>query len=318
MGTLAVHILNALLYSSVLFLIAGGLSLIYGVMRIVNLAHGNLYAIGAFVTAWAIGLAVSAEWPTPVMFLLLPLAMTLSMSFDARDYLGSFPPPTLSLRWYAQFFSDPYLLKGLQTSVQLAGLTALFATALGLSAAVALQRLPTRAAQLLLSFFLSPLIVPGVVIGFALLIFYARAGVESTFVRLLGGHVLITFPYAIRTVLAALGDIRPSLIEVAQSLGAGPTRAFWTVTFPLARTGIAAGAIFAFVFSLDDVAVSIFLSDPDRYTLPVALVSMLHANFDLTIAAVAVLIMGTSIVLMLALDWIAGLDRVIGSGYYKT
>ena len=73
MGTLAVHILNALLYSSVLFLIAGGLSLIYGVMRIVNLAHGNLYAIGAFVTAWAIGLAVSAEWPTPVMFLLLPL-----------------------------------------------------------------------------------------------------------------------------------------------------------------------------------------------------------------------------------------------------
>jgi len=253
-----------------------------------------------------------------VLFLLLPLAMTLSMSFDARDYLGTFPPPTLSLRWYAKFFSDPYLLKGLQTSVQLAGLTALFATALGLSAAVALERLPARQAQLLISLFLSPLIVPGVVIGFALLIFYARAGVESTFIRLLGGHVLITFPYAIRTVLAALGDIHPSLIEVAQSLGAGPTRAFWTVTFPLARTGIAAGAIFAFVFSLDDVAVSIFLSDPERYTLPVALVSMLHANFDLTIAAVAVLIMGTSIALMLALDWVAGLDRVIGSGYYKT
>jgi len=253
-----------------------------------------------------------------VLFLLLPLAMTLSMSFDARDYLGSFPPPTLSLRWYTKFFSDPYLLKGLRTSVELAGLTALFATALGVCAAVALQRLPARQVQLLLSLFLSPLIVPGVVIGFALLIFYARAGVESTFMRLLGGHVLITFPYAIRTVLAALGDIRPSLIEVAQSLGAAPARAFWTVTFPLARTGIAAGAIFAFVFSLDDVAVSIFLSDPDRYTLPVALVSMLHANFDLTIAAVAVLIMATSIVLMLALDWVAGLDRVIGSGYYKT
>jgi putative spermidine/putrescine transport system permease protein len=130
--------------------------------------------------------------------------------------------------------------------------------------------------------------------------------------------VLITFPYAIRTVLAALGGIRPSLVEVAQSLGASSTTAFWTVTFPLARTGIAAGAIFAFVFSLDDVAVSIFLSDPDRYTLPVALVSMLHANFDLTIAAVAVLIMGTSIALMLLLDWVAGLDRIVGSGYYKT
>jgi putative spermidine/putrescine transport system permease protein len=66
------------------------------------------------------------------------------------------------------------------------------------------------------------------------------------------------------------------------------------------------------------VAVSIFLSDPHRYTLPVALVSMLHANFDLTIAAVAVLIIGASIGLMLLLDWMVGLDRVVGAGYYRT
>lgn len=73
MGVMAIHILNALLYSSVLFLIAGGLSLIYGVMRILNLAHGNLYALGAFVSAWAIGLAVNAGAPSAVLFLMLPL-----------------------------------------------------------------------------------------------------------------------------------------------------------------------------------------------------------------------------------------------------
>ena len=264
------------------------------------------------------GAIVGAVIVSSVLLLLLPLALTVSMSFDARDYLGVFPPPELSTRWYAKFFSDPYLLKGLKTSLQLASLTAIAATAIGLSAAVALDRLPRRYAQLLLAIFLSPLIIPGVVIGFALLIFYSRAGVENTFLRLLGAHILITFPYAIRTVLAALGGIRPSLVEAAQTLGASPTKAFWTVTFPLARTGVAAGAIFAFVFSLDDVAASIFLSDPDRYTLPVALVSMLHANFDLTIAAVAVLIMGASIALMLALDWVVGLDRVVGAGYYRT
>ena len=263
------------------------------------------------------GVTVAGMIVATVLLLLLPLAMTLSMSFDARDYLGPFPPSELSVRWYEKFFSDPYLVKGLKTSLQLATLTALIATALGVSAAVALDRLPGRLAELAISLFLSPLIVPGVVIGFALLLFYSRASLDDTFLRLLGGHVLITFPYAIRTVLAALGGIRPSLREVAQSLGASPTKAFWTVTFPLARTGIAAGAIFAFVFSLDDVAVSIFLSGPDRYTLPVALVSMLHANFDLTIAAVAVLIMGASIALMFVLDWVAGLDRVIGAGYYK-
>jgi len=265
----------------------------------------------------AAAVAVAGMIVLSVLLLIVPLAMTLSMSFDARDYLGAFPPTDFSLRWYEKFFSDPYLLKGLKTSLQLATLTALVSTALGLAAAVALDRLPGRHAELAISLFLSPLIVPGVVIGFALLLFYARAGVSDTFLRLLGGHVLITFPYAIRTVLAALGGIRPSLGEAAQSLGASPIRTFWTVTFPLAKTGIAAGAIFAFVFSLDDVAVSIFLSDPDRYTLPVALVSMLHANFDLTVAAVAVLIMAASVVLMLALDWIAGLDRVIGAGYYK-
>ena len=73
MSVLVVHILNALLYSSVLFLIAGGLSLIYGVMRILNLAHGNLYALGAFVTAWAVGKALAAGMPVALAFLLLPV-----------------------------------------------------------------------------------------------------------------------------------------------------------------------------------------------------------------------------------------------------
>ena len=73
MGEYVIHLLNALLYSSVLFLIAGGLSLIYGVMRILNLAHGNLYAIGAFVTAWAVGLVATADTPAPLLFLLLPV-----------------------------------------------------------------------------------------------------------------------------------------------------------------------------------------------------------------------------------------------------
>ena len=73
MSVLVVHVLNALLYSSVLFLIAGGLSLIYGVMRILNLAHGNLYALGAFVSAWAVGKALAAGTPIAVAFLLLPV-----------------------------------------------------------------------------------------------------------------------------------------------------------------------------------------------------------------------------------------------------
>ena len=148
-----------------------------------------------------------------MLLLLLPLALTVSMSFDARDYLGVFPPPALSTRWYAKFFSDPYLLNGLKTSLQLAALTAVAATALGLSAAVALERLPRRYSQTLMAVFLSPLVVPGVVLGFALLIFYARVGVENTFLRLLAGHVLITFPYAIRTVPSVKKSTKLTTLE---------------------------------------------------------------------------------------------------------
>src|SRR5207237_6910018 len=93
MGILLIHILNALLYASVLFLIAGGLSLIYGVMRIVNLAHGNLYAFGAYVTAWAVGVA-SSRAPWGVLYLLLPAGAL------AAAVLGAMLAPTLLRPFY--------------------------------------------------------------------------------------------------------------------------------------------------------------------------------------------------------------------------
>ena len=93
MDFLLINLLNALLYTSVLFLIAGGLSLIYGVMRIVNLAHGNLYAFGAYVTAWTIGLVVGRA-PAPVLYLLLPAGAI------AAAALGAVLEPTLLRPFY--------------------------------------------------------------------------------------------------------------------------------------------------------------------------------------------------------------------------
>ena len=88
-----IHLLNALLYASVLFLIAGGLSLIYGVMRIVNLAHGNLYAFGAYVTAWTVGLLAGGA-PATVLYLLLPAGAV------AAAALGAVLEPTLLRPFY--------------------------------------------------------------------------------------------------------------------------------------------------------------------------------------------------------------------------
>src|SRR5678816_3706353 len=92
MDILVVHLLNALLYASVMFLIAGGLSLIYGVMRIVNLAHGNLYAFGAYVTAWVIGRIIGSG---PEASASVALYALLPVGAVAAAALGAIIEPTL-------------------------------------------------------------------------------------------------------------------------------------------------------------------------------------------------------------------------------
>ena len=251
------------------------------------------------------------------VFLLGPILVSAAMSLDSRTFLGPFPPPELSLQWYERFFTEKYFLRGLRTSVILATIAAAVSTVVGVLTAVVLDRYEFRGKEALTAFFLSPLVVPAVVVGFALLLFFAQIGVIDGFARLLGGHIIVTAPYTIRTTIASLVGISPSLNEAALSLGANERAAFWEVTLPLASTGIVAGTVFAFAFSMDDVAVSLFLTDPQNYTLPVALISYMRANFDLTIAAAAMFLVVFTLALIFMLDRIVGLHRVVGQGIYR-
>lgn len=253
-----------------------------------------------------------------ICFLVTPIIVTTIMAFDARAYLGPLPPPALSFRWFAQFFSDDYFLRGLATSVQLAVISVAISLSVGVATAVAVERANFAGKDALISLFLSPLLVPPVVIGFALLLFLSHLGLVNGFVRLLCGHIIITAPYTIRATLAGLSGIDRSLTEAALILGATERRAFWDVTFPLARTSIVSGAIFAFAVSMDDVAVSIMLTDANTYSLPVALISSMRANFDLSIAAASVMLMLVTLALILILDRFVGLNRVIGQGVFRS
>ncbi len=253
-----------------------------------------------------------------VTFLIAPIIVSILMSFDARSYLGRFPPTEFSFHWYERFFSDTYYLNGLKTSLIIAVIAATVSTCAGVCAAIVLDRYDFPGKQALETIFLSPLVIPAVVVGFSLLLFFALIGVFQGYPRLLAGHIIITFPYAVRTTLAGLTGIRRNLTEAAMTLGANERQAFWDVTFPLARTGMVAGAVFAFAFSMDDVAVSLFLTSPQTYTLPVAMVSMMRTNFDLTIAAASVILMLFTIGLIIILDVIVGLERVIGGGVYRS
>ncbi len=275
--------------------------------------RGDARRIADDVGGWLV-LALLAVAAT---FLVVPLLVTVIMAFDARSYLGPLPPPALSLRWFVRCFSQETFIAGLRVSLALAVLAAGISSAFGVAAAIALERAAFPGRGLLLALFLSPLVVPPVVIGFSLLLTLSQAGVSNGFFRLLCGHVIITMPYTIRATLASLVGRDPTLIEAALVLGATERQAFWTITLPLIRTGIITGAIFAFAVSLDDVAVSTFLTDPTTYTLPVALVSAMRASFDLTIAAAAVLLMGVTALLILVLDRVVGFNRLIGQGMFR-
>jgi putative spermidine/putrescine transport system permease protein len=250
-------------------------------------------------------------------FLIVPILVTTVMAFDARPYLGPLPPPAYSLRWFRQFFADDYYLRGLATTAELAAASVAITLAAGVATAVALDRMPARHREALTSLFLSPLIVPPVVTGLALLLFLSRLGLVDGFARLLCGHVIITVSYTIRATLAGIAGIDRSLTEAALSLGANERRAFWDVTLPLARTGIVSGGLFAFAVSLDDVSVSIMLTDAHTYTLPIALISSMRADFNLTIAAASVMLMLLTLLLIFVLDRFVGLNRAIGQGVYR-
>jgi putative spermidine/putrescine transport system permease protein len=252
-----------------------------------------------------------------LLFLVAPLAVTLVMAFDDRPYLGPLPPPSYSLRWFREFFADATFQRGLAVSLTLAVFAAVISTLIGVAAACALDRGQILGSELLSTLFLSPLAVPPVVTGFALLLFLAKLGLYAGFYRLICGHIIITIPYTIRASVAGFAAIDKSLTEAALVLGATTHRAFWDITLPLARTGIISGAIFAFAVSMDDVAVSIMLTDANTYTLPVALISSMRANFSLAIAAASLMLLTLTAILIFVLEKTVGVNRALGEGMFR-
>ncbi len=237
-------------------------------------------------------------------FLLLPVAVVVLASFSTTAYL-TVPPQGVTLRWYGRVLQSADYLSAIGTSLLLAAVATLCALAIGIAASYALVRrvVPGRAA--VSAVVMSPLIFPGVVIGVALLQFYAALGVAGSFAGLVMAHVVITVPYVVRTTLASLAGLDAELEDAACTLGADRLTAFRTVTLPLMRPGIAAGALFAFITSFDNVPVSIFLTGVGNTTLPVKIFTAIEFGVDPTVAAVAsLLILSTALALILAERWV--------------
>jgi putative spermidine/putrescine transport system permease protein len=244
-----------------------------------------------------------------MVFMLAPLVLVVWMSFTPDEFFA-LPLTTFSLRWYREAFAYPGFVSAFVLSALLALAAATVAVALGFLAAYALVRFrfPGRAA--LDAFFVSPLLVPAVVLGIALLQFVNRLGLYNTFAGLLAAHVVVVVPYTVRVIATALRSVPEDVEWAAMNLGARRGTMLRRITLPLARRGSLAAFLFAFILSFDEVTVTIFMTGPAYQTLPIRVYNYLTDQVDPTVAAVSTLLIALSAVLVIALDRIVGLEHL--------
>lgn len=247
-----------------------------------------------------------------VTFLLLPLVVMIGISFTTTAYLR-FPPVGFTWKWYVEFLNDPSYVSALWTSAGLALISAAAAVALGVPAALVLARTRFSGAHAIRGLFLSPLVLPSIVVGAAILQYASLFGFSRTYFALLIGHVAIVIPYVVRTTLASLAGFQNSLEEAARDLGASGISAFFRITLPIIKPGVIAGALFAVIISWINVEVSIFNTTFDLMTVPVKLFNHVQYLVNPMIAAVSASTIYVAIVLVIALDLMVGIDRISSS-----
>ena len=232
-------------------------------------------------------------------FLFLPLAIIAVTAFNTASTI-SFPISGFTFKWFANVFATKSFLSGFQLSFLL----------VGVPAAYALSRNSVRGKKLLKSFFLSPTIIPGIVVGYSLYQFIVLKLKLPVMQGLLIGHFLVVLPYVIRVVGSALEQFDFSIEEMAWTLGCGKAQAFFKVVLPNISSGIVAAFMLAFINSFNNIPVSMFLSGPGVRTLPTALMNYIEYFYDPTVSAVSVLLMAATIAIMFVVEKTLGIGAL--------
>lgn len=233
--------------------------------------------------------AIVAIWLIAPMFIVFPISFSGDPSFQ-------FPPRSWSTRWYESFFTNRQWTDALGNSALIGLLVAIFATALGTIAALAINRSTSRLAGSAQALMLTPMIVPPIIAGAGIYTFFLRTDLVGTIFGFVMVHITLALPLVTIAVNASLSGYDRSLELAAASLGAGRLKTFFTVTVPLIAPGMMAGLVFAFVTSFDEVIVSQFMVSPALQTLPIMMYTSVTRTTDPTIAAAAAMVLAAVII----------------------
>jgi putative spermidine/putrescine transport system permease protein len=245
-----------------------------------------------------------------VGFVLAPLVVICLVAFTPDNTL-TMPTAGFSLRWFRAVFAHPDFVASFANSLWLATVAATLSVAIAVPAALAIDRSAFRGRGALNALFLSPLMIPHLVLGLALLRMFTLIGATGSFMWLTLCHVVVITPYVLRLVLAALAGFDRSVEQAALTLGASHWTVFWRITAPMILPGITGGWLLAFINSFDELTMSIFVTSPATVTLPVRMYMYATESIDPMMAAVSALMIALTAVAMLVLDRAFGLDKIL-------
>jgi ABC-type spermidine/putrescine transport system permease subunit II len=230
-----------------------------------------------------------------------PAVYLLLASFNPGMQLGLVSPEQFSLHWYVELAGERRLMAALVESIIVGAATALVATPIGLSAALAFRAMGRRRGAFFL-FILFAMFVPGTIQALSLSVMFKVLAVKPSWFTVTVAHVLWALPFAFTVCLVSLAVVRPSMIAAARDLGAGAWRAFRDVTLPLVRTGIVSAAVFSFLLSFNEYSRAYFLVGRTN-TLPLYMFGAMNSGASPTIYALsgAVLIISFAAVAILLL-----------------
>jgi spermidine/putrescine transport system permease protein len=251
------------------------------------------------ILSWALVISLG-------LFLFAPVLVVVLFSFNSRPST-SLPFAGFSLNWYRVAFENQLFRLSLRNSAVVAAITGLIVAVIGANASFALTRRRSRLLNFFSSFVTTPLIVPGLFLGVALLSFFDVVGFTRSLTTVIISHTLITLPFVVLIVNARLMRFDRSIEEAARDLGATPVQAFVKIVFPLVRPALIGAILIAIAWSFDEFIVT-FFTVGGQGTLPIMIWGMLRRGIDPSVNAIASTILGTTVIATIAAWMASGSD----------
>ena len=227
-----------------------------------------------------------------------PLISLVTYSFLGPSN-GPGSPLQWTLFWYTKVLANAQVLDAFKVSVWVGVWSTLVSTLLGTSAALAIERHRFPGRKLFDALIHLPLIMPEIVLGLSLLIWFVLLGITLGTISIILAHITFSVSYVIITVKARLEGFDYSLEEAAMDLGATRMQTFWKVTFPLIWPGVLSGALMAFTLSFDDFLITFFTAGAGSDTLPLKIYAMIKFGVSPEINALSTLMLAITLVLVL-------------------